>query len=323
MIFFLQFFYSLSVFTFTLSASVHKRQDAPAPQVTNFYVSSTRSIYISWNPLLPAPEGLEVVGIVVYVKEAGGQLYSAPFSPNSIDGPVSGLNPNTSQEAWVCAVYDSGIGERCSDHIPFTTLPEGGPPPSEGSWPKPYIGYISVNGPSSISLEILGGDVNYSYYAVVIKSETGYESNTSFDNHDKVDHMTVNIDNLPPGTKYTVWLEGCKSFIFNFCSGAGPAKKFETPNKPCIEHACAWGYVWREANPNDFVCVTPDERSITKRDNEMANDMVLPDSDTCKDGFVWREATSDDHICVTPETRDRTRQLNESAHEREDPNCVA
>ncbi|PVF98415.1 hypothetical protein CPB86DRAFT_825779 [Serendipita vermifera] len=316
----IQAFYAMLLFRLALCSTVIKRQnDAPAPQVTNFYVSSTRSIYISWNPLLPAPEGLELSGIVVYVKEAGGQVYTGPFPPNSIDGPMSGLKPDTSQEVWVCAVYDSGVGEKCSDHIPFTTPPENGPPPSEGTWPKPSIDTLVVNGPNSIRLHIQGGSSDYSYYAVVIKSDSGYESNTSFDNHDKVDNMWVDINDLPPGTKFTIWLEGCKSFIFNFCSGAGPQRTFQTP---CIDHACAWGYVWREATSNDFVCVTPEVRSNTRRDNELANDRKNPDSDICKQGFVWREVTPEDHVCVTPETRDLTRQLNDSAHERVAPNCA-
>jgi hypothetical protein len=62
--------------------------------------------------------------------------------------------------------------------------------------------------------------------------------------------------------------------------------------------ACRQGYVWREASgPNDIVCVTPVERSISAVQNQ-----GYP-NDSCTFGLVWREATQGDHRCVTPEER--------------------
>jgi len=49
--------------------------------------------------------------------------------------------------------------------------------------------------------------------------------------------------------------------------------------------ACRQGYVWREASgPNDIVCVTPVERSISAVQNQ-----GYP-NDSCTFGLVWREA---------------------------------
>lgn len=71
---------------------------------------------------------------------------------------------------------------------------------------------------------------------------------------------------------------------------------------------CLQGYVWREAFPNDHVCVTPDTRAQAARDNGQAaarrhlgGGAYGPD--TCRQGYVWREARPEDHVCVAPETR--------------------
>jgi len=75
------------------------------------------------------------------------------------------------------------------------------------------------------------------------------------------------------------------------------------------------GYVWREAYPNDHVCVTPDIRTQARADNAAAASRVQPGGgpfgpDTCKQGYVWREARPSDHVCVTPATRTRAAQDN-------------
>ena len=78
---------------------------------------------------------------------------------------------------------------------------------------------------------------------------------------------------------------------------------------------CAQGFVWREAIPNDHVCVTPQVRQDTYNDNTQAAARRSPTGgpfgpDTCVSGFVWREAFSGDHVCVTPQTRSQAAQDN-------------
>lgn len=85
--------------------------------------------------------------------------------------------------------------------------------------------------------------------------------------------------------------------------------------------ACIEGYVWREAFSDDRVCVTPDMREQTARDNQLADSRREPQggaygADTCKPGFVWREARPDDRVCVTPEVREQTARDNRLAHTR-------
>jgi hypothetical protein len=71
---------------------------------------------------------------------------------------------------------------------------------------------------------------------------------------------------------------------------------------------CVAGYVWREAYPRDFVCVTPPRRDTVRQENAAAASRVNPGGgaygpDTCASGFVWREANPSDHVCVTPQSR--------------------
>ena len=81
-------------------------------------------------------------------------------------------------------------------------------------------------------------------------------------------------------------------------------------------NACLEGWVWREATPTDYVCVTPDIRTQTAQDNAAAKSRVNPKGgpygpDTCLDGYVWREAYTNDHVCVVPATR--TQAANDNA----------
>jgi len=83
---------------------------------------------------------------------------------------------------------------------------------------------------------------------------------------------------------------------------------------------CLQGFVWREAYPNDYACVTPAARTQAAQDNRLAasrrNPNAPPGNDGCLRGFVWREANPADHVCVTPETRAQTVQDNRMAASR-------
>jgi hypothetical protein len=81
---------------------------------------------------------------------------------------------------------------------------------------------------------------------------------------------------------------------------------------------CLQGYVWREANSADHVCVTPAVRTSTAQDNALASSRRNPGGgpygpDTCLQGYVWREAFGGDHVCVVPAVRTRTAQENSAA----------
>ena len=87
---------------------------------------------------------------------------------------------------------------------------------------------------------------------------------------------------------------------------------------PALAGACISGYVWREAKPNDRVCVTPASRTQAAADNHMAPARRQSGGGaygpaTCKQGYVWREAFAGDTVCVTPEARTRTAEENTRA----------
>ena len=70
---------------------------------------------------------------------------------------------------------------------------------------------------------------------------------------------------------------------------------------------CLDGFVWRQATPKDHVCVTPEVRAQTARDNALAQTRRSVTAgtfgpDLCVAGYVWREAVPRDHVCVTPAT---------------------
>jgi len=81
---------------------------------------------------------------------------------------------------------------------------------------------------------------------------------------------------------------------------------------------CLQGFVWRQAGPNDYVCVTPDTRSEAAYDNSQANARRNPNGgpygpDTCLQGYVWREAFPNDHVCVIPSVRSQAAYDNSQA----------
>lgn len=87
---------------------------------------------------------------------------------------------------------------------------------------------------------------------------------------------------------------------------------------------CRQGYVWREANADDHVCVKPSVRAQTARDNQQARYRVTPNGgaygpNTCRQGYVWREAYAGDVVCVTPETRAQAAYDNQRASSRYQP----
>lgn len=85
--------------------------------------------------------------------------------------------------------------------------------------------------------------------------------------------------------------------------------------------ACLSGYVWREANADDPVCVTPEVRQQTAADNAAAAGRTAQGTAPngarlCLPGFVWRQANAQDYVCVSPETRKQAAEDNATAASR-------
>jgi hypothetical protein len=90
-----------------------------------------------------------------------------------------------------------------------------------------------------------------------------------------------------------------------------------TASRPGASAKCKAGFVWREARPGDLVCVTPEVRERTAKENANASKHVDPNGaygpNTCLQGYVWRDAFEGDLVCVTPEVRDLVREDNHLA----------
>jgi hypothetical protein len=81
-------------------------------------------------------------------------------------------------------------------------------------------------------------------------------------------------------------------------------------------NTCAEGYVWRDADQQDYVCVPPATRAEAAADNAAASGRHVAGSATCKTGYVWREAFPNDQVCVTPATRSEAVTDNAAAGSR-------
>ncbi|MEC3915937.1 hypothetical protein [Nocardia sp. CDC160] len=83
---------------------------------------------------------------------------------------------------------------------------------------------------------------------------------------------------------------------------------------------CLEGYVWREANAADHVCVSSATRDQTRADNAAAGSRKAGGGaygpDTCVNGYVWREAYDGDVVCVLTATRTQAKEDNAKAADR-------
>src|SRR5215469_16856244 len=67
---------------------------------------------------------------------------------------------------------------------------------------------------------------------------------------------------------------------------------FGTKTGPANYQNCISGYVWREATPEDHVCVTMETHLRTLQDNQLAGSRRNASggtygADTCMQGYVW------------------------------------
>jgi len=124
------------------------------------------------------------------------------------------------------------------------------------------------------------------------------------------------------GTDCTGWTE----VDYQCCAGVAYLTGVLTTPSPVpsptrnTTGACSQGYVWRQANPADHVCVTPQARQQTADDNAAAaarTDQAPIERGSgprlCLTGFVWRMAYAEDYVCVTPQARSIAAAQNPAA----------
>jgi hypothetical protein len=88
------------------------------------------------------------------------------------------------------------------------------------------------------------------------------------------------------------------------------------PPAASAKPVCKPGLVWREAQRNDFVCVTPQSQARVAWENRHWIVHTLQGGNACAPGFVWREAFVGDLLCVSRETRAAVREENRLADTR-------
>lgn len=105
--------------------------------------------------------------------------------------------------------------------------------------------------------------------------------------------------------------------LFVFAGAFPPATSAFADDFAYGPDTCRTGYVWREAQPFDHVCVRPSSRTTAARENAVALSRIDPGGAygpfTCITGFVWREAFPGDAVCVTPSRRSIVAQENAEA----------
>lgn len=99
---------------------------------------------------------------------------------------------------------------------------------------------------------------------------------------------------------------GCEAGrVWDESAGACVAIATVTPTDVVGPNACKGGYVWRQIDAFDFVCVTPQRKASV--DWETANaPLSMPNKYlfvTCPSGYVERRAFPTDFACVPPQSR--------------------
>ena len=109
----------------------------------------------------------------------------------------------------------------------------------------------------------------------------------------------------------SVWPLVCLMLIAPAVGGAQRSRQLSRASDQRSQVLCAQGFVWREAFPGDYVCVTPESRSVVAAEN------IDPASvEPCQPGTVWREARPADHLCVSLTRRSQVADENHHAFAR-------
>ncbi len=195
--------------------------------------------------------------------------------------------------------------------------------------------YSSGPGIKLVRLPFDPGDL-FHYYTVEYRTKTGYDA--GFDSNIVMIHEVKKGDRDPRDVYLTYLIRahsGSRDPVQTLnANGVSIVVGPITPTSASVTISsamagrCLQGYVWREAGPNDHVCVVGATRTQAAQDNSQAAARRQPGGgpygpDTCRQGFVWREAFPNDHVCVVGATRTQAQQDNSHAAERINPARIA
>ena len=151
---------------------------------------------------------------------------------------------------------------------------------------------------------------------------SGTTVNPGLDRRDEVNGLTV-----PPSSRSSAFNQNKMAQEQNKTFSAPPAPapaamsnwQPKSAGRFNASGACKPGYVWREAQAGDHVCVTPGARARIAEETRLAyqhtDSRNTSGPASCKSGFVWREAFNGDTVCVTPGGRNLAREENSHASE--------
>ncbi len=191
----------------------------------------------------------------------------------------------------------------------------------------------NISGPLTVRIPFDPADLQ-KHYTVEYRRKTGWDAgipqNTVMINevkkHDDGSYYAHLLYTFSPKTPaQTLNANGVTISVTGINPAGTQATVAITSDMP---NRCLQGYVWREANASDHVCVTGAVRDQTKKENDEAASHRNPSGgafgpDTCLAGYVWREAYAGDHVCVSGASRTQAATDNADAANRANPARIA
>ncbi|MGM8228634.1 fibronectin type III domain-containing protein [Cellvibrio sp. ARAG 10.3] len=260
-----------------------------APVITAAYSNAPGMAVIAYQH--PGSDGVESFRLD---QEGVGTRFTSAHLSDTFT--VLGLQPDTSYQFQICAVYSDGSVVECSETSIRTRKPQETLPAQVA----PEVRYVKS---TENSVTVGWGNVgDYKKLLVRVEDERG--------NSDQRDVRPVGFEeftfpNMRPGARYKLLVKGCGDPRYPSC---GPWSKGDWVTTAGASR-CKSGFVWREAYSGDVVCVTPESRDQAVADNAAALSRIAP----CRAGFTPRKTVPGDNICVTPAARNlavKEKELN-------------
>jgi hypothetical protein len=211
---------------------------------------------------------------------------------------VFGADGNTNGTVGLTALYRFGFGGTRLVRIPYD--------------PADLNRYFTVE------LRMAGGwDAGFGTAQVLIHDS---RENTLGEHRSFLQRSSVNG---PPAQ--TLTKNGVSIQVLGINVATGTAQVQISSNLPTL---CLLGFVWREANSSDRVCVSGTSRDQARAENNLTASRRSPNGgpfgpNTCLPGFVWREANASDQVCVPGNARSRVKQENLDGPARVNPARIA